>query len=152
MSVAVVTGSAGLVGSEAVRHFAAKGMRVVGIDNDMRQYFFGPAASTDWVRRQLEDSIPSYKHCALDIRDRAAIFDVFRRCGRDIALVIHTAAQPSHDWAAREPMVDFEVNAGGTLNLLEATRQFCPEASFIFTSTNKVYGDSPNALPLVECE
>ncbi|HXO38633.1 MAG TPA: NAD-dependent epimerase/dehydratase family protein [Candidatus Acidoferrum sp.] len=152
MSIAVITGSAGLIGSEAVRYFAAKGMRVVGIDNDMRKYFFGPEASTEWMRKHLEATIADYQHFSTDIRDHAAILDLFRRFGQDISLVIHTAAQPSHDWAAREPLTDFSVNATGTLNLLEATRQFCPEAPFIFTSTNKVYGDSPNSLPLVEQE
>jgi CDP-paratose 2-epimerase len=152
MSIAVITGSAGLIGSEAVRYFAAKGMRVVGIDNDMRKYFFGPEASTEWMRKHLEATIADYEHFDTDIRDHAAILELFRRFGQDISLVIHTAAQPSHDWAAREPLTDFSVNANGTLNLLEATRQFCPEAPFIFTSTNKVYGDSPNALPLVEQE
>lgn len=152
MSVALITGSAGLIGSEAVRYFAAKGMHVVGIDNDMRSYFFGSAASTEWMRKQLEATIPNYQHHSIDIRDQAAIFDLFRRYGRDISLIVHTAAQPSHDWAAREPLTDFSVNATGTLILLEATRQFCPEAPFIFTSTNKVYGDSPNLLPLIEQE
>ncbi|MGZ4874249.1 MAG: NAD-dependent epimerase/dehydratase family protein [Candidatus Angelobacter sp.] len=152
MSIAVITGSAGLIGSEAVRYFAGKGMHVVGIDNDMRKYFFGPEASTEWMRKHLEATIANYQHFSIDIRDHAAILEVFRRFGQDISLVIHTAAQPSHDWAAREPLTDFSVNATGTLNLLEATRQFCPEAPFIFTSTNKVYGDSPNALPLVEEE
>ncbi len=152
MSIALITGSAGLIGSEAVRHFAAKGMRVVGIDNDMRKYFFGPDASTEWMRKHLEATIAEYEHHSVDIRDQNAIFGIFRRLGRDISLVIHTAAQPSHDWAAREPLTDFSVNATGTLNLLEATRQFSPEASFIFTSTNKVYGESPNRLPLVEQE
>src|SRR5689334_11778460 len=152
MRIAVITGSAGLVGSEAVRHFAGKGMHVVGIDNDMRKYFFGPEASTEWMRKHLEATINGYQHHSVDIRDQDAIFDIFRRCGRDISLVVHTAAQPSHDWAAREPLTDFSVNATGTLNLLEATRQFSPEAPFIFTSTNKVYGDAPNALPLVELE
>jgi CDP-paratose 2-epimerase len=150
MSIAVITGSAGLIGSEAVRYFAGKGMHVVGIDNDMRKYFFGPEASTEWMRKHLEATIADYQHFSLDIRDRDAILELFRRFAQDIALVIHTAAQPSHDWAAREPLTDFSVNATGTLNVLEATRQFCPDAPFIFTSTNKVYGDSPNALPLVE--
>ena len=104
------------------------------------------------MRKQLEATIPNYQHYSFDIRNQSAVFDVFRRCGRNISLVIHTAAQPSHDWAACEPLTDFSVNAIGTLNLLEATREFCPEAPFIFTSTNKVYGDSPNALPLVELE
>jgi len=152
MSLALITGSAGLIGSEAVRYFAAKGMHVIGIDNDMRSYFFGPAASTDWMRKQLEATIPTYRHYSIDIREQAAIFDLFRHYGRNISLIVHTAAQPSHDWAAREPLTDFSVNATGTLILLEATRQFCPEAPFIFTSTNKVYGDSPNLLPLIEKE
>lgn len=152
MSIAVITGSAGLIGSEAVRYFAAKGLHVIGIDNDMRKYFFGPEASTEWMRKQLEATITNYQHYNTDIRDQAAIIDIFRHCGKDVSLVIHTAAQPSHDWAARAPLTDFSVNASGTLNLLEATRQFCPEAPFIFTSTNKVYGDSCNKLPLVEQE
>lgn len=150
MSIALVTGAAGLIGSEAVRYFAGRGMHVVGVDNDMRKYFFGPEASTEWMRKELESTIPNYKHYKVDVRDQAAIFEIFRHCGRDIALVIHAAAQPSHDWAAREPLTDFSVNATGTLTLLEATRQFCPAAPFIFTSTNKVYGDSSNLLPLVE--
>src|SRR5260370_19364583 len=104
------------------------------------------------MRNLAQAKIRDYQHYAPDIRDQAAIVEIFRRCGREISLVIHAAAQPSHDWAAREPMTDFSVNATGTLNMLEATRQFCPEAVFIFTSTNKVYGDAPNSLPLVECE
>ncbi len=152
MDIVLVTGSAGLIGSEAVRYFSAKGLHVIGIDNDMRKYFFGSEASTEWMRKQLEATTPNYQHYSFDIRNQSAVFDVFRRCGRNISLVIHTAAQPSHDWAACEPLTDFSVNAIGTLNLLEATREFCPEAPFIFTSTNKVYGDSPNALPLVELE
>src|SRR5262249_18300631 len=150
MSVVLVTGSAGLVGSEAARYFSAQGLHVVGIDNDMRSYFFGADASTDWMRRHLQTTLPGYEHLALDVRDQRAIFDVFRRYRRDLSLVIHAAAQPSHDWAAREPLTDFSVNATGTLHLLEATRKFSPEAPFIFTSTNKVYGESPNLLPLFE--
>ncbi|HEY2497686.1 MAG TPA: NAD-dependent epimerase/dehydratase family protein [Candidatus Angelobacter sp.] len=152
MSIALITGAAGLIGSEAVRYFAAKGMDVIGIDNDMRKYFFGEEASTEWMRKQLESTVKNYQHYSIDIRDQAAIVEVFRRAGTDISLVIHAASQPSHDWAALEPLTDFTVNATGTLNLLEATRQFCPDAPFIFTSTNKVYGDSPNLLPLVELE
>ena len=152
MSVALITGSAGLVGSEAVRHFSAKGLHVVGIDNDMRKYFFGEEASTAWMRKQLEDAVKPYEHHNIDVRDKDAILALFKKFGRDIVLVIHAAAQPSHDWAAREPLTDFSINANGTLNVLEATRQFCPQAVFIFTSTNKVYGDSPNQLPLVEQE
>jgi CDP-paratose 2-epimerase len=151
MSVAVVTGSAGLVGSEAARHFAAQGMLVVGIDNDMRRRLFGAGASTRWqVESLTRDLGRAYLHVDADIRDAAVISRIFRRYQRDITLVIHAAAQPSHDWAAGRPQVDFAINAQGTLNLLEATRQRAPHAVFIFTSTNKVYGDSPNRLPLVE--
>ena len=152
MSIAVVTGSAGLIGSEAVRLFAGKGLRIVGIDNDMRKEFFGDGASTAWNRHRLERDVPNYRHHDIDIRDADALKSVFAEYGRDISVVIHTAAQPSHDWAARAPFVDFGVNAIGTLNLLEMTRQHCPDAVFIFTSTNKVYGDTPNFLPLVEHE
>lgn len=150
MDVAIITGSAGLIGSEATRFFARKGYTVVGIDNDMRKTFFGDEASTEPMRRKLEESVPDYQHRAVDIRDSAEVTRVLAEYGADIKLMIHTAAQPSHDWAASDPQTDFGVNANGTLNLLEATRHHCPEASFIFTSTNKVYGDTPNALPLVE--
>jgi len=150
VSVALITGSAGLIGSAATRLFAAKGLDVVGVDNDMRRYFFGEEASTAWSRERLERELPRYVHHAVDIRDREALERVFRRHGRDIAAVIHAAAQPSHDWAAREPQTDFAVNANGTLNLLELTRAACPDAVFIFVSTNKVYGDTPNRLPLDE--
>jgi len=149
MSVAVITGSAGLIGSEAARHFAGLGMDVVGIDNNMRRTFFGAEASTDWQREQLaRDLGRSYSHEHCDIRDADAINRLFGKFGDDIALVVHTAAQPSHDWAAKDPQTDFAVNANGTLNLLEATRKFASDAVFLFTSTNKVYGDRPNALPL----
>ncbi len=150
MTIAVVTGSAGLIGAEAVRFFAGKGIEVVGIDNDMRAEFFGPEASTSWSRERLETEVPGYKHYSVDIRDQPAISRLFSTYGRDIGVIIHAAAQPSHDWAAKAPSVDFSVNAIGTLNLLEATRANCPEAAFIFTSTNKVYGDAPNRLPLME--
>jgi CDP-paratose 2-epimerase len=151
MSIAIITGSAGLVGSEASRHFAGVGLDVVGIDNDMRSHFFGPDASTDWQRRQLEHELDgSYLHRSIDIRDREQIEQLFRDYGSDIALIVHTAAQPSHDWAANDPHTDFSVNAIGTLNLLESTRKYAPDAVFIYTSTNKVYGDRPNQLPLVE--
>lgn len=151
MSIAIITGSAGLVGSEASLFFASQGFDIVGIDNDMRRVFFGDEASTAWQRQRLQQELgKSYRHLDVDIRDTDAIGEIFREHAHDIALVIHAAAQPSHDWAARDPVTDFEVNARGTLNLLEATRQYAPEAVFIFTSTNKVYGDSPNRLPLVE--
>jgi CDP-paratose 2-epimerase len=152
MGIVIVTGSAGLIGSEAARHFAAKGFEVVGIDNDMRAVFFGEEASTSWMRDDLNRTLKRYTHRSVDIRDRDAIDDIFKHYGAEIKLVVHTAAQPSHDWAARDPRMDFGVNANGTLNLLEATRRFAPEAVFIFTSTNKVYGDTPNRLPLVELE
>ncbi|MFN0181705.1 MAG: NAD-dependent epimerase/dehydratase family protein [Gemmatimonadales bacterium] len=151
MSVAIITGSAGLIGSEAVRHFAGLGYTVVGIDNDLRRHFFGDEASTEWNRRRIEQDLgPAYRHHSIDIRDAEAVGRVFRSAGAAITVVIHTAAQPSHDWAARDPQMDFTVNANGTLNLLEATRRYAPNAAFIFTSTNKVYGDTPNRLPLVE--
>jgi len=153
MSVVIITGSAGLIGSEAARHFAKSGFTVVGIDNNMRQDFFGPDASTVWQRRQLETELgKSYRHIDGDIRDDVLIGNLFSEFSDDIQLIIHAAAQPSHDWAAKDPIKDFTVNANGTLNLLEATRQNCPDAVFIFTSTNKVYGDTPNRLPLIEKE
>jgi CDP-paratose 2-epimerase len=151
MSVAVITGSAGLIGSEAVRHFAGLGLDVVGIDNDMRRQFFGDEASTRWQGARLARELgPKYRHADVDVRDTAAIDRIFVRHGRAIVLVIHAAAQPSHDWAARDPHTDFGVNATGTLNLLDAARRHAPAAVFVFTSTNKVYGDRPNHLPLVE--
>lgn len=152
MSILIVTGSAGLIGAESVRFFAAQGFDVIGIDNDMRRVFFGDEASTEWSRQQLEAEVKSYRHFAIDIRNVADVDNLFAQYGSAIAAVIHTAAQPSHDWAARDPQTDFSVNANGTLNLLEATRRYCPDAVFIFTSTNKVYGDLPNQLPLEERE
>lgn len=148
----IVTGSAGLIGSETVKHFANEGRHVVGIDNDMRSRFFGAEASTRSTRDQLVATIGEYEHHDIDIRDAAAVSGVFKQHAGKIAAVVHTAAQPSHDWAARDPQMDFTVNANGTLNLLEATREVCPEAPFVFTSTNKVYGDTPNRLPLQELE
>ncbi|MBF0280867.1 MAG: NAD-dependent epimerase/dehydratase family protein [SAR324 cluster bacterium] len=152
MKVAIVTGAAGLIGSEAVQFFAEQGFTIIGIDNDMRKHFFGKEASTEWKQRELQEQIPNYRHHNVDIRDQNAIEGIFSEYKNDIALIIHTAAQPSHDWAAQEPFTDFTVNANGTLVLLEMTRQYSPEAVFIFTSTNKVYGDTPNAYPLIEHE
>jgi CDP-paratose 2-epimerase len=152
VSVVIITGAAGLVGSEAVRHFSSLGLEVVGIDNNMRAQFFGEEASTDQMRDRLLHDVPSYVHHNVDIRDEGAIHGIFRRYGGDIALIIHTAAQPSHDWAATNPTTDFTVNANGTMVILEATRRYSPDAVFIFTSTNKVYGDLPNTLPLEELE
>ena len=142
-----------MIGSEAAVFFSKLGLEIVGIDNDMRRVFFGDEASTKWNRNRLEKEIgPRYKHLDLDIRDEAGIEKVFSEYSKDIAVVIHTAAQPSHDWAANDPMTDFSINANGTVNLLEGTRKFCPDAPFIYTSTNKVYGDTPNRLPLRELE
>lgn len=146
--VVLVTGSAGLIGSESVRFFCRKGFNVIGIDNDSRKYFFGPAASTSWNRKLLEKRFPNYTHYSLDIRNERQINEILK--AYKPILVIHTAAQPSHDWAAKEPLTDFTINALGTHILLEACRQFAPESVFIFTSTNKVYGDNPNKLPLRE--
>jgi CDP-paratose 2-epimerase len=152
MSVAIITGCSGLIGSEAVKFFHDKGFDVVGIDNNMRQYFFGADGSVDWNTRELRRTLPRFKYFNSDIRDEEAVTSIFRKFGRDTSVVIHAAAQPSHDWAAKEPMTDFSINATGTLVMLEATRRYCPDASFIFTSTNKVYGDTPNRLPLIEGE
>lgn len=146
----VITGSAGLIGSQTTRFFAARGYHVAGIDNDTRALLFGSEASTEWNRRRLQREVPTYRHHDIDIRDRQATEALFRDYAPRIALIVHTAAQPSHDWAARDPHTDFTINANGTLNLLELTRTHCPDAPFIFTSTNKVYGDTPNFLPLEE--
>ncbi|MCP4110684.1 MAG: NAD-dependent epimerase/dehydratase family protein [Desulfobacteraceae bacterium] len=152
MDTAIITGSAGLIGSESVNFFAEKKFNIIGIDNDMRKYFFGQEASTAWNVLRLKKEIPQYHHLDQDIRDEKAMEKIFSEYGSDIKVIIHTAAQPSHDWAAQEPFTDFTVNANGTLVLLEMTRKYCPNAVFIFTSTNKVYGDTPNYLPLTEQE
>ena len=144
-----ITGSSGLIGSQASRFFADLGFTVHGMDNDMRQYFFGNEASTRWNKEKLKKDLKDkYIHYDIDIRDNDALGRVFQKIHFD--LIIHTAAQPSHDWAAREPITDFSINALATLYLLECYRQHCPDAAFIFTSTNKVYGDRPNSLPLIE--
>lgn len=148
---ALITGSGGLIGSEAAKFFAQKGFEVVGIDNNMRSYFFGDEASTKWNQEKVAKELKkSYTHYDVDIRDNDAVEKIFKEHTFD--LIIHTAAQPSHDWAAKEPFTDFTVNANGTLVMLENMRLHCPEAVFIFTSTNKVYGDTPNLLPLIELE
>lgn len=152
MNIVLVTGSGGLIGSEAIDFFADKFDVVLGLDNNMRKYFFGDEASTHWNVDRLMERHSNYVHHSIDIRDQASLSKLFEEYGEDLKLIVHTAAQPSHDWAAREPFTDFTVNANGTLNLLEFTRQFCPKAVFIFTSTNKVYGDNPNLLPLAELE
>ena len=151
MSVAIATGSGGLIGSESVSHFVQAGYRVVGLENDMRARFFGADASTAPITEALVERYPrEFSSLEIDIRDADAIDRIFAEHSSQIELVIHTAAQPSHDWAASDPQTDFAVNANGTLNLLEATRRHAPDATFVFCSTNKVYGDLPNQLPLVE--
>ncbi len=152
MNIALVTGSGGLIGSESVSFLVDKFDAVVGIDNDMRAYFFGGAASTNWNVSRLKEQFENYRHYSADIRAYEDLKKIFEEYGTDISLIIHTAAQPSHDWAAKEPLTDFTVNANGTINMLELCRLHCPDAVFIFTSTNKVYGDNPNFLPLIEQE
>jgi CDP-paratose 2-epimerase len=152
MSIGVVTGSSGLIGSETARFLHSQGLTVYGIDNNLREYFFGAEGSTDWNAEELKRQLRNYVHVSADIRDQERILKLLQGLGRNVALIVHCAAQPSHDWAAREPLTDFGVNAYGTAVLLEAARRACPDATFIFTSTNKVYGDRPNFLPLVEKE
>src|ERR1700727_154797 len=150
MPKVVVTGSCGLIGSEVSKFFAREQFQVYGIDDNHRAVFFGPEGDTSWVIERLREEIPDYRHASLDIRDREGVLVLFDEVRPD--LIIHTAAQPSHDRAAAIPFLDFEVNALGTLHLLEAARRFCPESPFIHMSTNKVYGDRPNTLPLAELE
>ena len=152
LKTAVVTGSGGLIGSQSVARLVESGWQVTGIENDMRATFFGPDASTRTVSDALRRDFSEFREEELDIRDAEGVARAFRQIPGGPDLVIHTAAQPSHDWAAREPFTDFGVNATGTLNLLEAAREHCPDAPFIFCSTNKVYGDLPNSLPLEELE
>lgn len=152
MNVAMVTGSGGLIGSESIDFLIDRFDVVVGIDNNMRKYFFGEEASTQWNVDRLKNKFNNYHHYEVDIRQQEPLANVFDKYNQDIKLIIHAAAQPSHDWASNEPFTDFSVNANGTLNMLEFTRQHCPDAVFIFTSTNKVYGDNPNFLPLEELE
>ena len=150
MGVAIITGSAGLIGSQACDFFHKKGFHIIGIDNDMRSYFFGSDASTKNSSESLVKNLKNYEHHNIDIRDYNKLSDIFNKYQNQISIVIHTAAQPSHDWAANEPLTDFSVNATGTMNMLEATRLNCPKATFIFTSTNKVYGDTPNKSPYIQ--
>jgi CDP-paratose 2-epimerase len=152
MRVAIVTGSGGLVGSESVRALVEAGFHVVGLENDTRAQLFGSSASTAPQTERLLDEHAAFTSLSVDIRDTDGVARVFAKYRRQLELVVHTAAQPSHDWAASQPQVDFGINANGTLNLLEATRKHAPEATFVFTSTNKVYGDTPNRLPLVELD
>ena len=150
MKVAIITGSAGLIGSQACDFFSEKGYKIIGIDNDMRAYFFGEGSSTKDSLESLKSNINDYEHYNIDIRDYQKLNEVFSKYSSNIDIVIHTAAQPSHDWAANEPLTDFSINATGTINMLEVTRLNCPNATFIFTSTNKVYGDTPNKSPYIQ--
>jgi CDP-paratose 2-epimerase len=152
MTTAIVTGSGGLIGSESVARLVAEGYEVIGIENNTRAVLFGPEASTAHVTDRLQHDLADFRSVDLDIRDADGVERIFAAAGSEIELVVHTAAQPSHDWAASDPQADFGINANGTLNLLEATRKHCPAATFVFTSTNKVYGDTPNRLPLEELE
>jgi len=148
--IAIVTGSAGLIGSQACDFFSKKGYKIIGIDNDMRAYFFGESSSTKDSLESLKSKINDYEHYNIDIRDYEKLNEVFSKYSSTIDIVIHTAAQPSHDWAANEPLTDFSINATGTMNMLEVTRLNCSGATFIFTSTNKVYGDTPNKSPYIQ--
>lgn len=150
MKIVIITGSAGLIGSQACEFFHEKGFKVIGIDNDMRSYFFGDSASTKESENSLKLKLKNYEHYNIDIRDYENLNEIFSKYSSDIEIVIHTAAQPSHDWAVKEPLTDFSINATGTMNLLEVTRLNCTEATFIFTSTNKVYGDTPNKSPYIQ--
>ena len=150
MSIALITGSCGLVGSESAQFFSRKGFEIVGIDNNARKFFFGKDGDISWIKSKLKKEIKNYKHYNTDIRNYALLLKIFKKYKKRISVIIHCAAQPSHDWAKNKPFTDFEINAAGTLNLLELTKKFCSDAPFIFMSTNKVYGDNPNNLPLVE--
>lgn len=152
MNIAIITGASGLIGSEAVEFFSTKFDLIIGIDNNMREEFFGKDASTLWNLDRIKGKFNNYVHYNIDIRNQEDVEKIFNKYNYDIKLVIHTAAQPSHDWAVNDPFKDFSVNANGTLVLLESTRKYCDKAVFIFTSTNKVYGDKPNYLPLIEKE
>src|ERR1039458_3916386 len=150
MAIVIVTGSVGHIGSESVRFFAGQGFEVIGLENDMRARFFGPEASTTPTSERLVREVDGFRWEQMDIRDGEGVTSLFARHRKEIELIVHTAAQPSHDWAASDPQTDFTVNANGTLNLLQAARTHAPDATFIFMSTNKVYGDRPNFLPLEE--
>ena len=150
MSVVIITGSTGLVGSESVNFFCKKGFEVIGIDNNLRKFFFGKDGSTLWVKNRLLKTNKKFKNYSIDIRNINQLKKIFKKYSKNIKLIIHCAAQPSHDYGKNFPIIDFNVNATGTLNLLELTKNFCPDAPFIFMSTNKVYGDNPNKLKIIE--
>ena len=150
MSIALITGSSGLIGSESAYFFSSKGFDIVGIDNNLRQFFFGKEASTIWQKNKLKKKIKKYKHFNTDIRSYSSLENIFKKFKKNISLIIHCAAQPSHDYGKNFPILDFDVNAKGTLNMLELTKKYCAEAVFIHMSTNKVYGDNPNKLNIIE--
>ena len=150
MSLAIITGSTGLVGSEAVNFFHDKGFEIIGIDNNLRKLFFGNNGSTSWIKSRLIKRNKKFINFNVDIRNQNALTEIFKKYKKKISIIIHCAAQPSHDYGKKFPFLDFSVNATGTLNLLELTKRYCPDAPFIFMSTNKVYGDNPNKLPLIE--
>ena len=150
MKIALITGSCGLVGSESSIFFSKKGFKILGIDNNTRKYFFGKDGDITWVKRKLKKDLKNYQHLNIDIRNFIKLEQIFKKYKRNIKVIIHAAAQPSHDWAKDKPFIDFDINAKGTLNLLELTKLYCPKAPFLFMSTNKVYGDNPNKLKLKE--
>tara|TARA_X000001036_G_scaffold425565_1_gene451888 strand:- start:1723 stop:2772 length:1050 start_codon:yes stop_codon:yes gene_type:complete len=150
MKIALITGSCGLVGSESSLFFSKKGFKIIGIDNNYRKFFFGNDGDITWVKKKLKKSLKDYVHFNTDIRNYNNLKKIFKKYAKKIKLVIHAAAQPSHDWAKNKPFIDFDINAKGTLNLLELTKLYAPNAPFLFMSTNKVYGDNPNKLPLLE--
>ena len=150
MSIILITGSSGLVGSESVNFFSNKGFDVIGIDNDLRKFFFGNEASTNEIKRELLKKNKKFLNYNTDIRNYNILEKIYKKYKKNISLIIHCAAQPSHDYAKNYPILDFNINATGTLNLLELTKKYCPEAPFIFMSTNKVYGDNPNKLKIIE--
>ena len=150
MSIVIITGSSGLVGSEAVNFFSKKGFDVIGIDNNLRKFFFGLDGSTSWIKKKIIKENINYSHFNTDIRNYENLKKIFSKYKKNISLIIHGAAQPSHDYGKNYPIIDFDVNAKGTLNLLELTKNYCPNAPFIFMSTNKVYGDNPNKLKIIE--
>ncbi len=150
MKIALITGSCGLVGSESSIFFSKKNFKILGIDNNSRKFFFGKDGDTLWIKKKLKNKLKNYIHFNVDIRNYSALEKIFKKYKKNISIIIHAAAQPSHDWAKDKPFIDFDINARGTLNLLELTKVYCPSTPFIFMSTNKVYGDNPNFLPLDE--
>ena len=147
MDIIIITGSNGLIGGDAVEYYSSKFDYVIGIDNNLREYFFGSEGSTEWRKKMLESNFQNYIHYNMDVRNYNDLDKIYQKYNSDIKLIIHTASQPSHDWAAQEPLTDFTINANGTLNLLELTRKYCPNSVFIFTSTNKVVVTNPLDIP-----